>query len=134
MEFGGIAVVDLSQQLFRSSDQIHALSIREGDDEYGLSNSSIRCLLKDSFGNVWAGSWGGGINFIKREPSLFSTYKYSPFPSTNNSLNSKIASGVCMDKAGSFGSWGCSRLFLHKKVRTIILPSSRTRLPAPYCF
>ncbi|MGG6547050.1 UNVERIFIED_CONTAM: hypothetical protein NY100_16790, partial [Prevotella sp. 15_C9] len=26
MEFGGIAVVDLSQQLFRSSDQIHALS------------------------------------------------------------------------------------------------------------
>ena len=25
MEFGGIAVVDLSQQLFRSSDQIHAL-------------------------------------------------------------------------------------------------------------
>lgn len=101
MEFGGIAVVDLSQQLFRSSDQIHALSIREGDDEYGLSNSSIRCLLQDSFGNVWAGSWGGGINFIKREPSLFSTYKYSPFPSTNNSLNSKIASGVCMDKAGN---------------------------------
>lgn len=48
MEFGGIAVVDLSQQLFRSSDQIHALSIREGDDEYGLSNSSIRCLLQDS--------------------------------------------------------------------------------------
>ena len=47
MEFGGIAVVDLSQQLFRSSDQIHALSIREGDDEYGLSNSSIRCLLQD---------------------------------------------------------------------------------------
>lgn len=86
---------------FRSSDQIHALSIREGDDEYGLSNSSIRCLLQDSFGNVWAGSWGGGINFIKREPSLFSTYKYSPFPSTNNSLNSKIASGVCMDKAGN---------------------------------
>ena len=101
MEFGGIAVVDLSQQLFRSSDQIHALSIREGDDEYGLSNSSIRCLLQDSFGNVWAGSWGGGINFIKREPSLFSTYKYFPFPSTNNSLNSKIASGVCMDKAGN---------------------------------
>lgn len=101
MEFGGIAVVDLSQQLFRSSDQIHALSIREGDDEYGLSNSSIRCLLQDSFGNVWAGSWGGGINFIKREPSLFSTYKYSPFPSTNNSLNCKIASGVCMDKAGN---------------------------------
>lgn len=122
MEFGGIAIVDLSQQLFRSSDRIHPLSIKEGDDEYGLSNSSIRCLLQDSFGNVWAGSWGGGINFIKREPSLFNTYKYSPFPSTNNSLNSKIASGICMDKAGNLwiGTDGGGINVFHKGKRTAV--------------
>lgn len=101
MEFGGIAILDLSQRLYHSSSQIHLQLIKEGDDEYGLSNPSVRCLFQDSFDNVWAGSWGGGINFIRREPSLFSTYRYSPFPSTNNSLTGKIASGVCMDKSGN---------------------------------
>lgn len=101
MEFGGIAILDLSQHLFHSADQIHFVLIKEGDDEYGLSNSSVRCLYQDSFNNVWAGSWGGGINFIRREALLFDTYKYSPFPSTGNSLTSKIASSVCMDKTGN---------------------------------
>lgn len=101
MEFGGIAILDLSQRLFHASNQTHFNLIKEGDDEYGLSNSSVRCLYQDSFHNVWAGTWGGGINFIRHEPPLFSTYKYSPFPSTDNSLTSKIASGVCMDKTGN---------------------------------
>lgn len=101
MEFGGIAILDLSQHLYHSSNQTQLVLIKEGDDDYGLSNSSVRCLFQDSFNNVWAGSWGGGINFIRREPSLFNSYKYSPFPSTGSNLNSKIASGVCMDKAGN---------------------------------
>lgn len=101
MEFGGIAILDLSQQFFRSPNQANFSIIKDGDDEYGLSNPSIRCLYKDSFNNVWAGSWGGGINFIRHEAPLFNTYKYSPFPSNSNSLNSKIASGVCMDKTGN---------------------------------
>lgn len=101
MEFGGIAILDLSQHLFHSYDQPHLTLIKERDDEYGLSNSSVRCLFQDSFNNVWAGSWGGGINFILREPSLFNTYKYSAFPSVGNNLSSKIASGVCMDRTGN---------------------------------
>ena len=101
MEFGGIAILDLSQHLFHSADQIHFFLIKEGDDEYGLSNSSVRCLYQDSFNNVWAGSWGGGINFIRKEPLLFDAYKYSPFPSTGNSLTNKITTGACMDKNGN---------------------------------
>ena len=101
MEFGGIVILDLSQHLYHASDQLHLTFIKEGDDKYGLSNSSVRCLFQDSFNNVWAGSWGGGINFIEREPSLFNTYQYSPFPSTDNSLTNKIASGLCTDKNGN---------------------------------
>lgn len=101
MEFGGIAILDLSQHLFLSTDLIHFTIIKEGDDENGLSNSSIRCLFQDSFNNVWAGSWGGGINFIRHEPLLFNTYNYTPFPSNGNSLTTKIASGICIDKSGN---------------------------------
>lgn len=102
MEFGGIAILDLSQHLFRSSnDQLQLSLIKEGDDEYGLSNSSVRCLFQDSFSNVWAGSWGGGINFIRHEPPLFKSYRYSSFPSTDNNLTSKVVLSTCMDKTGN---------------------------------
>lgn len=102
MEFGGIAILDLSQHLFNTAAPIQFSFIREGDDESGLSRSTIRCLLQDSFGNIWAGSWGGGINFIMEHPPLFSTYKYSPSHEINNgTMTSKTASGVCFDHQGS---------------------------------
>lgn len=100
MEFGGIAILDLSQHLYRTSDSYQFQFIKEGDDEYGLSNSSIRCLFQDSFNNIWAGTWGGGINFVRLEPPLFSSYRYSPFPSMDNSLTNKTASSVCIDRNG----------------------------------
>ena len=100
MELGGIAILDLSQSLYQPSEKVKITLLHEGDNEYGLSNPSIRCLLQDSFGNIWAGSWGGGINFIRREPPLFKCYKYSPFPSINNRLSSKIASALCFDPKG----------------------------------
>lgn len=62
MEFGGIAILDLTQRMFLSPDQVRFQYIKEGDDEYSLSNSTVRCLFQDSFKNVWAGMWGGGIN------------------------------------------------------------------------
>ena len=101
MEFGGIAILDLSQHLYHTDRQNNLFTfINEGDDEYGLSNSSIRCLFKDCFNNIWAGSWGGGVNFIFQEPALFSSYRYSSWPSTENSLSNRIASSVCIDNRG----------------------------------
>ena len=32
---------------------------------------AVRCLFQDSFNNIWAGTWGGGINFLSRDSSLF---------------------------------------------------------------
>lgn len=102
MEFGGIAILDLSQHLFNTAAPTRFSFIREGDDGSGLSKSTIRCLLQDSFGNIWAGSWGGGINFIVKHPPLFSTCKYSPFHEiNNNTMTSKTASGVCFDRQGN---------------------------------
>ncbi len=43
MEFGGIAILDLTQRMFLSPDQVRFQYIKEGDDEYSLSN--IYCTL-----------------------------------------------------------------------------------------
>ncbi|WP_071146325.1 hybrid sensor histidine kinase/response regulator transcription factor [Bacteroides ihuae] len=100
MELGGIAIIDLSQHLFSSGEEVSFQFIKEGDDEYGLSSSSMRCLLQDSFNNIWIGSWGGGINFISNEPALFNSYKYSPRSSGNYSMTSRVALGLSIDKNG----------------------------------
>lgn len=99
-ELGGIYVLTLPQQLFMSAEAVQFRHIRHGDDEYSLSNPSVRCIFQDSFGNVWAGVWGSGVNFLKREPSIFNVYRYSPIQSTGSSLNNKAASSVCFDRTG----------------------------------
>lgn len=98
MEFGGIAIMDLAQRLFLLPEQTLFHFVRAGDDGYSLSNSSVRCIFQDSFKNVWAGVWGGGINFLSHEPLLFSGYYYSPDQSSMSRLNNKIASSVCIDR------------------------------------
>ena len=99
-EFGGVAILDLSQRLFVLPDQINLRYIKAGDDEYSLSNSTARCVFQDSFKNVWIGIWGGGINFLSHLPSMFSNYNYSPIRMVGNSLSNKIASSVSVDRAG----------------------------------
>lgn len=96
-EFGGIAILDLSQHFFQ---QTAFTFIREGNDAYSLSNASIRCIFQDSYDNVWAGTWGGGINFIRQSAPLFNAYQYSPFASTGKQLTTRIASAVCLDNDG----------------------------------
>ena len=100
MELGGIAILDLTQRMFLSPDQVRFQYIKEGDDEYSLSNSTVRCLFQDSFKNVWAGMWGGGINFLSHESSYFNVYSYSPIQHSGSSLNNKTASSVCVARDG----------------------------------
>lgn len=99
-EMGGIAIMDLAQRLFQSPEQIQLNYIREGSDEYGLSNPSVRCIFQDSYKNVWAGTWGGGINFLNHNPSLFNVYSYSPIPTSERNLTDKMIAAVCADGEG----------------------------------
>ena len=52
--------------MFLSPDQVR-FQLYKGK---GMMNTvslilAVRCLFQDSFKNVWAGMWGGGINFLK---------------------------------------------------------------------
>ncbi|WP_106829955.1 hybrid sensor histidine kinase/response regulator transcription factor [Parabacteroides pacaensis] len=98
MELGGIAIVDLTQSLFLPPARIHFDDIREGNDEYGLSNPSVRCLFQDSFHNVWAGTWGGGINFLSHHSPLFNVCSYSPLPTAERNLTDKMIGSLSLDQ------------------------------------
>lgn len=96
-EFGGIAILDLSQRFFPSSDPMKFIS--KGDDEYTLSSPSVRCIFQDSHDNIWAGVWGGGVNFLSNNTTLFNAYHYAKDLSEYN-LTNPTASAVCVDPAG----------------------------------
>ena len=97
-EFGGIAIINLSKSLFNTLEEI--LMIQAGDNEYCLNNSTVRCLFQDSHQNIWAGTWGGGVNFLSSDIALFKSYSYFPSQPGSN-LNAHIASAVCLDRQGT---------------------------------
>jgi signal transduction histidine kinase/ligand-binding sensor domain-containing protein/DNA-binding response OmpR family regulator len=99
-EFGGIAILDLSQRMYLLSQQIPLQYIKEGDDKYSLTTSSVRCIFQDSYKNVWAGLWGGGVNFLSYDSSLFNVLCYSSLQSSLNNLNTKAVISACIDKNG----------------------------------
>lgn len=99
-EVNGIVTLDLQQNQFLLPEQIHFESIQAGDNNYSLSNVSIRNIFQDSFNNIWIGTWGGGINFISSAPPPFNTYTYSPILNNENALNDKVVSSICNDEQG----------------------------------
>lgn len=99
-ELNGIMTLDLRQNQFLLPEQIRFESIPEGDNNYSLSNVSIRNIFQDSFDNVWIGTWGGGINFIGNTPPAFNTWTYSPTHTNENALTYKVISSICSDEQG----------------------------------
>ena len=67
LELGGISVLDLE-------NPEKSFSIEEKNSTKGLSANSVRCLMPDKYGNIWAGLWNGGLNFINLDGDIFDTY------------------------------------------------------------
>ena len=58
-ELNGIMILDLQQNQFLLPEQIRFEFIREGDNNYSLSNASARYIFQDSFNNIWIWTWIG---------------------------------------------------------------------------
>lgn len=96
-ENGGISILNIQQNMFLTPQNAIFQNIHPGDDNYSLSNQTIRKIYQDSFNNIWIGTYGGGINFISNRKSFFQTWNYSPIPNIKNTLSNKIAWGLCLD-------------------------------------
>lgn len=65
-----------------------------------LSSPSVRSIFKDNFGNIWLGTWNGGVNFISHKKSMFSSITFNPNPYSTRGLLDKTVLAVCCDAKG----------------------------------
>ena len=96
-EGGGVSILDPIRHMFSSPDSVNFIHIKENIEESGLSNRTVRDIFQDSFGNIWLGTYGNGINLIAHSSLNFKKWEYSPVINKKDRLNDKVAWGICAD-------------------------------------
>ena len=96
-EGGGVSILDPVMNMFSSPDSVNFVRIKEGIENKELNNRTVRDIFQDSFGNIWLGTYGNGINLIAHSPLHFNTWEYSPLIDKKDRLNNKVAWGICAD-------------------------------------
>jgi signal transduction histidine kinase/ligand-binding sensor domain-containing protein/DNA-binding response OmpR family regulator len=92
-DMGGISILDLHRIMLVNPAEVRFRNIPACGDESTLSSANIRSLLQDSFGNIWIGNYGSGLDFIARSQPLFKALPYT----TGNKAKSKPVWGVHAD-------------------------------------
>ncbi|HVY74013.1 MAG TPA: two-component regulator propeller domain-containing protein, partial [Puia sp.] len=64
-------------------------------DPYGINDNTITDLCKDREGNIWVGTFFGGVNYYSKQLSQFQ--KYFPMPG-KNSLSGNLVHEICADR------------------------------------
>ncbi|WP_120274169.1 hybrid sensor histidine kinase/response regulator transcription factor [Mangrovibacterium diazotrophicum] len=99
-ENGGISILNTTQYVSRSGNQISFDNITSGYNDNSLSNQTVHCIYQDRFENIWMGTYGGGINIISHQAPFFNQWTYSSNPEVANRLSNKTAYGICTDEDG----------------------------------
>jgi signal transduction histidine kinase/DNA-binding response OmpR family regulator/streptogramin lyase len=76
-DIGGISILDLCDILFMNPETVNFRNLYATSDDYGLSSGNIKSLMQDSFGNIWIGNYGSGLDFISHTQPLFQTLFYA---------------------------------------------------------
>ncbi|WP_289062500.1 hybrid sensor histidine kinase/response regulator transcription factor [uncultured Zobellia sp.] len=61
-----------------------------------VSQNSIYRITKDSRGDIWIGTWAGGVNYLNRKSNVFKNYQIGP-----NGLNYPVVSSIVETKVGN---------------------------------
>lgn len=94
----------------------------------GLTNNHVRCILQDSWGNMWFGTSGGGLNQFAGQPfnhltekdGLPNNYIYSIYADDSGAIWSGTGSkGVVKHDSNKFTSYGLDSGFQHVKIKAI---------------
>ncbi len=76
------------------------------DDTTTISDNWIWCIFEDHLGEMWVGTYHGGLNRFDRNKNKFIRYNYQRTDS--NSLSANNVSCIAEDKLGTIwvGTWG----------------------------
>ena len=69
------------------------------DDPNSLGHNFVRAMIADQSGQLWLGTWGGGLNQYDGEKDAFIRYQHDP--EDPHSLSSNIVRSVYQDRAGT---------------------------------
>jgi signal transduction histidine kinase/DNA-binding response OmpR family regulator/ligand-binding sensor domain-containing protein len=68
------------------------------DSPNSLSSHNLNSIVKDKHGNLWLGSWGGGLNKLDPRKETFTRYQHDP--NNPNSLADDTIQNLHMDQKG----------------------------------
>ncbi|NIT59723.1 MAG: hypothetical protein GWN00_26930, partial [Aliifodinibius sp.] len=68
-------------------------------DSTSLSNNWVTVIKEDPKGNLWIGTWGGGLNYFNQKTEKFN--RYTQENNKSNSSKSYNISSILINKDGS---------------------------------
>lgn len=89
---------DLGLSKLNKNFEVQKTFIHE-EGKGGLSNSSIYDILKDQQGNIWIGTYFGGVNYFHPQNSVYTIFQASSMPSKG--LSSPIIRCMQEDNRGN---------------------------------
>lgn len=101
-EFGGVAIINYYMLGFTDGGLLTAPVeyITKGYGDSYISGSSVRCMVADSYGNVWLGLYGEGVDLLTFSQPQFNQTGYKPYD-TAAGLTTKSVLSLCLDKKGN---------------------------------
>ncbi len=76
-DVGGISILRLADLTLRPASEIRFRNLTaDGKEGQYLASRNIRSLLQDSYGNIWIGNYGKGLDFIGHSQPLFGILPY----------------------------------------------------------
>lgn len=69
------------------------------NDSTSISFDDVISLYEDKNGNIWVGTWGGGLNKFNTLTGIFTRYLYNP--KNKNGINDNIIWSITQDNSGN---------------------------------
>ncbi len=94
----------------------------DAEDAYSLSHDGVLSVCEDRYGDIWVGTWGGGLNKLRRNTGKFAHFKHSP--QDNSSLSDPENEVWCIYEDSKGQLWIGTDNGLNK-LEKVILPDFR---------
>src|ERR1044072_2381671 len=80
-------------------DTGHFVHYRYDDNNpSGINNNQVHSIIDDNKGNLWIGTYGGGINCFNKKSKTFKHFIHSDF---ENSISNNSIGSIFQDEAGN---------------------------------